>query len=178
MHLAHVADRAAPSPGCGGADRSMRFFSLSMSISSRSNPLSAYRQSTSQSATMFWLERLIRLVRPMPPTPTPAMFSVSLGGVNPRPRTCLGTIAHAAPPAATSVRNTRREISFFLLISIFSKDSLSRIGEGDIRPERDHAEAGRDTLATVETHTALKFALKRSGKGDYEKIGGGIEQHG
>src|SRR5438046_7633837 len=113
---------------------------------------------------MFWLERLIRLVRPMPPTPTPAMFSVSLGGVNPRPRTCLGTIAHAAPPAATSVRNTRREISFFLLISIFSKDSLSRIGEGDIRPERDHAEAGRDTLVTVETHTALKFALKRSGR--------------
>src|SRR2546429_1813211 len=111
-------------------------------------------------------------------TPTPAMFSVSLGGVNPRPRTCLGTIAHAAPPAATSVRNTRREISFFLLISIFSKDSLSRIGEGDIRSERDHAEAGRDTLGTVETHTALKFALKRSGKGDYEKIGGGIELNG
>src|SRR3981081_4964756 len=67
---------------------------------------------------MFWLERFMRLLRPMPPTPTPAMFNVSLGGVNPRPRTCLGTMAHAAPPAATLVRNTRREISFFLLMGI------------------------------------------------------------
>src|SRR5882724_6160661 len=67
---------------------------------------------------MFWLARLMRLARPMPPTPTPAMLSVSLGGVNPRPRTCLGTMAHAAPPAATLVRNVRREISFSLLMSI------------------------------------------------------------
>src|SRR2546425_5468905 len=67
---------------------------------------------------MFWLARLIRLLRPMPPTPTPAMFNVSLGGVNPRPRTCLGTMAHAAPPAATLVRKVRREISFFLLMII------------------------------------------------------------
>src|SRR6266850_38238 len=67
---------------------------------------------------MFWLARLIRLLRPMPPTPTPAMLSVSLGGVNPRPRTCLGTMAHAAPPAATLVRNVRREISFFLPMTI------------------------------------------------------------
>jgi hypothetical protein len=28
-------------------------------------------------------------------------------------------MAHAAPPAATLVRNARREISFFLLMSIF-----------------------------------------------------------
>src|SRR5712664_4272252 len=66
---------------------------------------------------MFWLARLIRLLRPMPPTPTAAMFNVSLGGVNPRPRTCLGTMAQAAPPAATSVRKVRREISFFLVMS-------------------------------------------------------------
>src|SRR6266581_3509558 len=62
---------------------------------------------------MFWLARLIRLLRPMPPTPMPAMFSVSLGGVNPRPRTRRGTMANAAPLAATLVRNLRREISFF-----------------------------------------------------------------
>src|SRR5260370_17983781 len=66
---------------------------------------------------MFWLARLMRLLRPMPPTPTAAMFNVSLGGVNPRPRTCLGTMAQAAPPAATSVRKVRREISFFLVMS-------------------------------------------------------------
>src|SRR6267154_6779172 len=73
---------------------------------------------------MFWLARLIKLLRPMPPTPTPAMLRVSLGGVNPRPRTCLGTMAHAAPPAATSVRNARREISFFLLISLTPEASI------------------------------------------------------
>src|SRR2546430_2125922 len=67
---------------------------------------------------MFWLARLIRLLRPIPPTPTPATFRVSLGEVNPRPRTCLGTMAHAALPAATLVRNVRREISFFLLMII------------------------------------------------------------
>src|SRR5260370_20984326 len=46
------------------------------------------------------------------------MFRVSLGGVNPRPRTLLGTMAHAAPPAAALARKTRREISLFLLMSI------------------------------------------------------------
>src|SRR5712664_4075556 len=66
---------------------------------------------------MFSLARLIRLLRPMPPTPTPAMFSLSLGGMNPRPRTCLGTMENAAPPAATFVRNLRRVISFFSLMS-------------------------------------------------------------
>jgi hypothetical protein len=65
-----------------------------------------------------------------------------------------------------------------LLIRIFSKDSLSRIGNGDVSPQRDHSEAGRDTLATAETHTTLEFALKRSGKDNHEKIGGGIKQHG
>src|SRR2546430_12063406 len=113
---------------------------------------------------MFWLARLMRLARPMPPTPTLAMFSVSLGGVNPRPRTCLGTMAHAAPPAATSVRNLRRDISFFLLIGIFSKDSLSRIGDGDVSPDRDHAETRRDALATAETTTTFEFALNSSAK--------------
>src|SRR5882762_5642940 len=66
---------------------------------------------------MFSLARLIRLLRPMPPTPTPAMFSLSLGGVNPRPSTCLGTMENAAPLAATFVRNLRRVISFFSLMS-------------------------------------------------------------
>src|ERR1700704_3171451 len=127
---------------------------------------------------MFWLARLIRLLRPMPPTPTPAMFSVSLGGVNPRPRTCLGTMAHAAPPAATLVRKERREISFFLLMSISPGRELSRVGEGDIGAEGDHAEARGDTLAAAETHTIPEFALERNGKSNYKKIRGGIEEHG
>src|SRR5215467_10531648 len=62
---------------------------------------------------MFWLDRLIRFWQPIPPTPTPAMFNKSLGGGKPRPRTCLGTKAAAALPAATSLRNLRRVTSFF-----------------------------------------------------------------
>jgi hypothetical protein len=38
---------------------------------------------------------------------------MSLGGTKPRPRTCLGTMAMAAPPVATLVKNLRRETSFF-----------------------------------------------------------------
>src|SRR6267378_3156273 len=97
---------------------------------------------------MFWLARLIRLVRPMPPTPTAAMLSVSLGGVNPRPRTCLGTMAHAAPPAATLVRKVRREISFFLRMIISpGQPALSRaLGafvKASFKLHADQKEGGR-----------------------------------
>src|SRR5215470_7482243 len=76
---------------------------------------------------MFWLARAMRLARPIPPTPTPAMFRMSLGGVNPRPSTCLGTIMSAAPEAAVRVRNSRRDVVFLALIP----DSP---GTGDIIP--------------------------------------------
>src|SRR5260370_35669422 len=97
---------------------------------------------------MFWLARLIRLVRPMPPTPTPAMFSVSLGAVNPRPSTCLGTMAHAAPPAATLVRKVRREISFFLLMIISPGQpalllALGAFVKASFRIHADQKEVGR-----------------------------------
>src|SRR5260370_2255139 len=65
---------------------------------------------------MFWWWRLIRLVRLMPPMPAPAMLSMSLGGINPRPRTCRGTMAKAAPLAATLLKNLRRDRSFFLFM--------------------------------------------------------------
>jgi hypothetical protein len=61
---------------------------------------------------MFWLARLMRFWRPMPPTPTPAMFSRSLGGVKPRPSTWRGTNAAAALPAAAVLRNLRRVSPF------------------------------------------------------------------
>src|SRR6266545_5977702 len=69
-------------------------------------------------ATRFWLDRLIRLARPMPPTPTPAMLSVSLGAVNPRPRTCRGTIAKPAVGRPTLLTNFRRDGSAGLLIAL------------------------------------------------------------
>src|SRR5271155_3775681 len=74
---------------------------------------------------MFWLARLIRLARPMPPTPTPAMFSMSLGGTKPRPSTCRGTIMAAAALVAVVARNARREIVSFAFIRFSG-------GDGDI----------------------------------------------
>src|SRR6185436_4241420 len=53
---------------------------------------------------------LRRLMRPWPPTPTPAMLRRSLGGTNPLPRTCRGTIVTAAVVAATFATNLRLEI--------------------------------------------------------------------
>src|ERR1700737_4861734 len=87
----------------------MRVRSLSISVSRRSRDFPAYPQSTSQRATIFCEARLMRLARPMPPTPMPAMLSMSLGGTKPRPRTWRGTIVRAAVAAACE-RNFRRGI--------------------------------------------------------------------
>src|SRR6266403_1849427 len=65
---------------------------------------------------MFWLARLIKFARPIPPTPTPATFSQSLGGVNPLPNTCRGTFVSPPPAIASSFTNSRRVISRLLLI--------------------------------------------------------------
>ena len=81
-----------------------------MLFSSPAKPLSANSQSTSHSATMFSEARLTRLLRPWPPTPHAATFSVSLGAVKPRPSTCLGTMAKPADVAATLRTNRRLEI--------------------------------------------------------------------
>src|SRR6267142_4490475 len=70
---------------------------------------------------MFWLATARMLLRPIPPMPTQAMLRRSLGGVNPLPRTCRGTMENAAPVAAAVWRNLRREIpdgrSFMALLS-------------------------------------------------------------
>ena len=58
---------------------------------------------------LFWRARLSRLILPMPPTPTPAMFSRSLGGVWPRPSTCRGTIVKPAPVIAIVFTKSRLE---------------------------------------------------------------------
>src|SRR4029077_898640 len=58
----------------------------------------------------------MRLARPLPPTPTPAMLSLSLGGTKPRPRTWRGTIVRAAAAPACD-RNSLRGIALFLVIN-------------------------------------------------------------
>src|SRR5215208_4285056 len=50
------------------------------------------------------------LLPPMPPNPTVAMFTVSLGAWNPRPSTCRGRMVRPAP-AAVVERNVRLEMS-------------------------------------------------------------------
>src|SRR5215831_9796396 len=63
---------------------------------------------------MFWLATARMLLRPMPPMPTQAMLSRSLGGVKPCPSTCLGTIVRAAPvAAAVSMKCLRVTPGFF-----------------------------------------------------------------
>src|SRR5258708_1902564 len=62
---------------------------------------------------MVWLGGLIRLARPIPPTPKPAMLRVWLGGAKPRPRTWRGTMENAAAVTAESASNLRREMVLF-----------------------------------------------------------------
>ena len=52
----------------------------------------------------------------MPPMPTVAMFTVSLGAWNPRPSTWRGTIVSPAPVAATVVTNFRREMPSVMIV--------------------------------------------------------------
>src|SRR5215472_18955165 len=91
---------------------------------------------------------LMRFWRPIPPIPTPAMFSRSLGGVKPRPRTCLGTRAAAALPAAAVLRNLRRVSPVFLslpsqvacdLVSAFSTGPFLLMASPSSLAPRRHA---------------------------------------
>src|ERR1700704_3057513 len=96
-----------------------------MSASRLANPLSAYSQSTSHIAMMFSEARFTMLLRPWPPTPTAATFSLSLGAVKPRPSTCRGTMAKPADVAATRDTNLRLEILAIVMSPIALTDKHS-----------------------------------------------------
>ena len=55
---------------------------------------------------------------------------------------------------------------------------LFGVGEGEVGAEADHAEAGGGALARAEGGARFKFAFERSGAGDDEEIGGGVERDG
>src|SRR5688572_2558274 len=58
---------------------------------------------------MFWLDRACRLARPMPPTPTAAMLTRSLGAMRRVfPKPCTGRMANAVAAAAALRTNSRR----------------------------------------------------------------------
>ena len=65
---------------------------------------------------MFWLATARMLLRPMPPMPTQAMFRRSLGGVKPRPSTCLGTMAMPAPVMRRGLDEMPPGYAFFRLV--------------------------------------------------------------
>ena len=69
----------------------------------------ARARSTSHRATIFWSAQQSRSPRPWPPTPIPAMRTLSLGGVSPLAATAArGTIVNAATAAPAVPRNARR----------------------------------------------------------------------
>src|SRR5260370_18621304 len=130
---------------------------------------------------MFWLARLIRLARPMPPTPTAATFRVSLGGGTPRPRTWLGTMAQAAPPAATLARNARREISFFLLMGIFPRRHYRALRESLGRQVLNSRDRGirarlRDSWGTRKSSTVASRTPAARGKRAAQRFPGNASQ--
>src|SRR5579863_4378779 len=118
----------------------------------------------------------MRLARPMPPTPTPAMFSVSLGGTKPRPSTYLGTMLKAAAVVAVLVRNERREIVFVGVIrvsmatppiiarqEIFGQFSASSGGHTSTRLLQGLPERWRRILrGNIDDHTRLIPGVDRS----------------
>src|SRR5258705_11826017 len=89
---------------------------------------------------MFCEATLIRLARPMPPTPMLAMLSLSLGGTKPRPRTWRGTVVNAAVAAACE-RNFRRGIEVFLVMgSLFGEESTTTpVETSEAQPGRKQA---------------------------------------
>src|SRR4029077_4910678 len=100
----------------------------------------------------------MRLARPMPPTPMPAMLSMSLGGTKPRPRTWRGTIVNAAAVTEGCERNLRRGIALFSVMgsSLAAKRVTRGHGKG--------AAAERATNGTCEVSGALlRFAEELRG---------------
>ena len=64
---------------------------------------------------MFWLRTAESSLPPVPPMPTAAMLTVSLGACMPRPSTWRGTIVSPAPVLATVVMNFRRDMPSVML---------------------------------------------------------------
>src|SRR4029077_341945 len=101
---------------------------------------------------MFCEARLMRLARPIPPTPTLAMLSVSLGGTKPRPRTWRGTMVNAAAVAAACEINFRRGIAFSVMGNSLAAERVTR-GHGKA------ADAGAQPMeraTTVERYFVLR----------------------
>src|SRR4029079_1568003 len=67
---------------------------------------------------MFWLMRLRVFEPPMPPIPTVATLTVSLGAWNPLPSTWRGTIVRPAPVAGTGVTHFRLVMPSFMIFPL------------------------------------------------------------
>src|ERR1043166_8240766 len=110
-------------------------------------------------ATMFWLATARMLLRPIPPMPTQAMLSRSLGGVNPRPRTCRGTIVSAAPvAAAVSMNSLRVTPAFFSSMSPPFREGhdIPSGHDSDHRARADRVGASNDRSESWAVEVALR----------------------
>src|SRR5258706_2742943 len=90
---------------------------------------------------MFCEATLIRLARPMPPTPMLAMLSLSLGGTKPRPSTWRGTMVSAAVAAACE-RNFRRGIELFSVMGSLCGEESNTTPTGDAEAYRGRKHVG------------------------------------
>src|SRR5262245_32883599 len=107
---------------------------------------------------MFWLIRLRVLDPPMPPIPTVAILTVSLGAWNPLPSTWRGTIVRPAPVAATVVTNFRRVMPSFMILpfrTLYSEGTFARwprFGQGKAPAARARREVAERERVGVGPH--------------------------
>src|SRR6202158_4087655 len=88
-------------------------------------------------------------------------------------RKCLRDLDMNPPGSIVAESHRARE----LRINCGTPKGSLLVGEGDVRAEADHSEAGSNALAAAKAHAALEFALERSGEDNHKKIGGGIEEY-
>src|SRR5690242_14896114 len=82
--------------------------------------------------TLGLVENSFRSPPPLPPAPMPAMFSLSLGAMKPRPNTWRGTMMKLPAAREAPFTNSLRENFFFplrsfdILVVLFFNDKLVR----------------------------------------------------
>src|SRR5688500_6707390 len=87
--------------------------------------------------------RLRRLVRPMPPTPTPAMLRRSLGGVWPLPSTCRGTMVSPAAVVPAVAMKSRREMVIESPLELIPETQLNLAAIVGLRRHATEIRVGR-----------------------------------
>src|SRR5688500_18643503 len=104
--------------------------------------------------------RLRRLVRPMPPTPTPAMLRRSLGGVWPLPSTCRGTMVSPAAVVPAVAMKSRREMVIESPLELIPETQLNLAAIVGLRRHATEIRVGRvrEARAAARDRAGLRVA--------------------